>query len=253
MFAHCQQQSTFGFMTGCDGAAAEYVALPPNARLHRVPEGMDAKTALLAYDEAQAGRCADLARLTEDDLVVLACDGALGLAVARRIAKGPHKGLIVLSEDEGCLRAALELGADVAVNPARAAILRDKRMMLLPGEFDILKYTGGYGCDVFINTSESEKNVALGLELLSKAGRYVECAVFGGWTYADWSLVCAQKELTVMGVKRGAGDFEEAIASLMEDRALGNALRFTEYGRENWREAFEKQLGATEKRLIGIG
>jgi hypothetical protein len=57
MFAHCQRQSTFGFMTGRDGAAAEYVALPPNARLHRVPEGMDAKTALLAYDEAQAGRC----------------------------------------------------------------------------------------------------------------------------------------------------------------------------------------------------
>jgi len=253
MFAHCREQSTFGFMTGRDGAAAEYIALPANARLHRVPEGMDARAALLAYDVAQAARCANMARLTRDDLVVLSCEGALGLSVARQIAKGPRKGLIVLSEDEGCLRAALELGADVAVNPARVAILRDKRMMLLPGEFDILRHTGGYGCDVFVNTSPAEKNVALGLELLSGTGRYVECAVSGGWTFADWSLVSAQKELTVLGVKRGAGDLGAAIASLAEDGALLNALRFTEYGRENWRKAFEEPLGATEKRLLRIG
>jgi threonine dehydrogenase-like Zn-dependent dehydrogenase len=185
-------------------------------------------------------------------LVVLACEGALGLAVARRIAKGPRKSLIVLSEDEGCLRTALELGADVAVNPARVAVLRDKRMMLMPGEFDILRHTQGYGCDVFINTSPSEKNVALGLELLSNAGRYIECAVFGGWTFADWSLLSSHKELTVLGVKRGTGDFGEAIAFLAEDGALDRALRFIEYGPENWRAAFEEPLGAVEKRLLRI-
>lgn len=249
-FAYCADQALLGFKANYNGAAAESIMIPRNARIHWIPEDMPTPIALLVPDVVQAKRCVQLGNVSPGDLVVLYCYGPVGLAVVRILASRDCKRLVVLSEDEECLAAAKALGATYCLNPEKTTILRDKRMLLLGEEFDLLHYSGEYGCDVFINTFPNAKAMRLGMELLSARGRYIEAAIFDGWTLVDWSLICAQKELRIDGVRRGIGDYDRAIEELQRDGLFPRLLHYTQYTASNWRESFEKPIGALEKRLL---
>lgn len=251
LHALCSSQHVVGFKSGFDGAAAEFIALPVNARLHALPEGMPCSTALLTPDVAQAMYCIQRAAPSKDDVVTINCFGPVGLALVWLLAPS-FEHLIVLSTDDACLAAATRLGATTCLNPSKTTILRDRRMILIGDDFDIIRSTDGYGCNVFINTVADESAVRLGLELLCADGRYVEAAVLDGWTFADWSLICAQKSLHVMGVMRGMGDYSAALELLARDASLAHAMQNTYYDANDWQIALKTPMSAIEKRLLKI-
>ena len=71
--------------------------------------------------------------------------------------------------------------------------------------------TGGYGCDVYIETAGHPSSIGQGLAMVRKLGRFVEFSAFGEPATIDWSLIGEKKELDVYGSHLGPYTYPVAI------------------------------------------
>ncbi len=183
------------------GAFAEYLVLPPQAQVWRVPDSLPTAAAVLAEPVACAVHAVRRAGVSADEVVAVAGIGAIGgAAVSVAAARGARVLAIVGSPEKG--EVALGLGAELAVPRDEAAAA-------------LLDVTGGWGVDVFLECSGSVEAVQLGLDATIPGGRLLLYGVYGTPATVDWNQVAEFKELDVRGGHLAPnGAFGEAIELL---------------------------------------
>ncbi|MBK1783949.1 alcohol dehydrogenase catalytic domain-containing protein [Prauserella sp. ASG 168] len=203
----CGPHDMFGFR-GHDGAMAEYMIVPHNARAHRVSPDLAPQHAAYAEPLSCAMHAVERANIGFGDVVVVAGCGPIGLGLIAGARQKNPLTLIALDLDDAKLELGRKCGADVVINVSdEDAIARVKEM------------TDGYGADVYLEGTGHPSAVAQGLDLLRKLGTYVEYSVFGSDVTVDWSIISDDKELDVLGAHLGPHCWPAAI-KLIESGAL---------------------------------
>ena len=203
----CGPHGIFGFKRALPGAMAEFMVFPAEALVHRVSKDMAPAHAAFAEPLSCALHAVERARITFDDVVVVAGCGPIGLGmVAGASAKSPAA-VVALDRNPDRLELARLCGADVVVDIATedaAAVVRG--------------LTDGYGADVYLEATGHPSAVLQGLRLLRKLGTFVEYGVFGDDVTVDWSIISDDKELDVLGAHLGPHCWPAAIRMIESGR-----------------------------------
>ena len=204
----CARHDMYGFKRATPGAMASYMVLTTDSLVHKVNADIPPAHAAFAEPLSCALHGVERARLTFDDVVVVAGCGPIGLGmIAGSKAKSPRL-VIALDLDDTKLALAARTGADITINIAQEdAVAKVKEL------------TDGWGADVYIESTGHPSAVGQGLNLLRKLGRYVEYSVFGSDVSVDWSIISDDKELDVLGAHLGPHCWPAAIR-LIESGAL---------------------------------
>jgi threonine dehydrogenase-like Zn-dependent dehydrogenase len=195
----CGPHDMFGFRN-YNGAMAEYLVVPPNARAHKVSKDLAPQHAAFAEPLSCSLHAVERANIQFNDVVVIAGCGPIGLGmIAGSKAKSPLK-VVALDMSDDKLALARKCGADVVINVGREDAVQLVKDM-----------TDGYGADVYIEGTGHPSAVGQGLNLLRKLGTYVEYSVFGSDVSVDWSIISDDKELDVRGAHLGPHCWPAAI------------------------------------------
>lgn len=223
----CEVHNIFGFQKNvAEGAMAEYMIFPKNSIVHKIPEQLSVAECTMLEPMACAIHTVNRGDIQLDDVVVIAGAGPLGLCMVQIAHLKTPKKLIVIDQVEERLTLAKQYGADVVLNFTKTNV-----------EQYIKELTGGYGCDVYIETTGSPAGVKQGLNLTRKLGRFVEFSVFGEETSADWSIIGDRKELDIRGAHLGPYCYPIAI-DLFERKLISAKEMVThEYPLDSWQEA----------------
>jgi L-iditol 2-dehydrogenase len=223
----CEVHNIFGFQRiVADGGMAEYMRIPRNAIVHRIPPELELEKAAIIEPLACAIHTVNRGDIQLDDVVVIAGAGPLGLLMTQVARLKTPRILIVIDPVAERRDLALGYGADVAIAPADG----NPRQV-------VHELTDGYGCDVYIEATGSPAGVVQGLELIRKLGRFVEFSVFGSETSVDWSIIGDRKELDIRGAHLGPFCYPIAIDLLRRGLITPNGIVTHAYGLDDWDEA----------------
>ena len=228
----CQPHKTFGFFESVNGGMAEYMRLPANAVIHKVPQDLPLEKALLIEPYSCAKHCVDRANIGTEDVVVLSGAGTLGLGMVTYARQRNPKLLIVLDMKQERLAKAAEFGADLVWNPAEMDVVSE-----------IQKLTGGYGCDIYIEATGHPSSVSQGLQMVRKLGRFVEFSVFGEPATVDWSIIGDRKELDVLGSHLSPYCYPYVIEKIADGTLKTDGVVSAQFPIEEWEKAFDHASG----------
>lgn len=229
----CQPHKIYGFFKDYCGGMAEYVRIPSkHSVIHKVPKEMSLTDALLIEPYSCAKHCVDRAQIGCEDIVVLSGAGTLGLGMVTYAKMKTPKKLIVLDMIDARLDKAKEFGADIVWNPSKVDVV---------GE--IMKLTGGYGCDIYIEATGHPSSVTQGMQMIRKLGRFVEFSVFGVPTQLDWSIIGDRKELDVLGSHLSPYCFPFVIENIASGKLKTSGIVSKTFKLEDWEKAFEYSTG----------
>lgn len=228
----CQPHEIFGFFSKFNGGMAEYVKLPKEAVIHKVPKNMKLEDALLIEPYACSKHCVDRAQIGCEDIVVLSGAGTLGLGMVTYAKLRHPKKLIVLDMMDERLEKAKEFGADIVWNPSKVNVVEE-----------IMKLTDGYGCDIYIEATGHPSSVVQGMQMIRKLGRFVEFSVFGSPTTLDWSIIGDRKELDVLGSHLSPYCFPFVIENIENGKLKTDGVVSKSFNIEDWKTAFEYATG----------
>ncbi len=224
----CEVHNIFGFQrVVADGGMAEFMRLPPTARVHKIPDGLSLNDAAMIEPMACSVHTVNRADIQFDDVVVIAGAGPLGLGMVQIAKLKTPKKLVVIDMVPQRLALAAAFGADVTINPTT-----DDAKAIIDG------LTDGYGCDVYIETTGVPAGVTQGLELIRKLGRFVEFSVFGKETSADWSIIGDRKELDVRGSHLGPYCYPVVIDLMTRGLLTSRGIVTHDFPLGRWEEAF---------------
>lgn len=224
----CEVHNIFGFQRDvADGGMADYMRIPPTAIVHQIPESLSLEDAALIEPMACAIHTVNRAEIQLDDVVVIAGAGPLGLMMVQIARLKTPKKLVVIDLVQERLNVALQMGADMVINPSDD----DAKVII-----DSL--TDSYGCDVYIETTGVPAGVTQGLELIRKLGRFVEFSVFGKETNADWSIIGDRKELDVRGAHLGPYCYPVAIDLFERGLVTSTGIVTHAFSLDEWEKAF---------------
>ena len=228
----CQPHEIFGFFSNLNGGMAEYIRLPKQAVIHKVPASLPIDAALMIEPYSCSKHCVDRAQIGCEDIVVLSGAGTLGLGMVTYAKLRHPKKLIVLDMIENRLEKALEFGADIVWNPAKVDVVKE-----------IMAMTDGYGCDIYIEATGHPSSVVQGMQMIRKLGRFVEFSVFGAPTTLDWSIIGDRKELDVLGAHLSPYCFPFVIENIANGTLKTDGVVSRSFSIENWDTAFEYATG----------
>jgi erythritol/L-threitol dehydrogenase len=160
-------------------------------------------------------------------VVVIAGAGPLGLGMVQVAKLKTPKKLVVIDMVPQRLALAQAFGADVVINPAT-----DDAKAIVFG------LTGGYGCDVYIESTGAPVGVTQGLDLIRKLGRFIEFSVFGKETSVDWSIIGDRKELDVRGAHLGPYCYPIAIDLFERGLITSRGIVTHDFPLSEWEHAF---------------
>jgi erythritol/L-threitol dehydrogenase len=224
----CEVHHIFGFQREvADGGMAEFMRLPANARVHRIPDGISFNDAAMIEPMACAIHTVNRADIQLDDVVVIAGAGPLGLGMVQIAKLKTPRKLVVIDLVPQRLALAAAFGADVTINPAE-----ENAKAVVDG------LTAGYGCDVYIESTGVPAGVTQGLELIRKQGRFVEFSVFGQDTSADWSIIGDRKELDVRGAHLGPYCYPIAMDLMARGLLTSRGIVTHAFALSEWAQAF---------------
>jgi threonine dehydrogenase-like Zn-dependent dehydrogenase len=204
----CEPQPIYGFKRRVNGAMAEYMVFTAQSRVHRVSPALPAHHAAFAEPLSCALHAVERARITFDDVVVVAGCGPIGLGmIAGAVAKSARR-VVALDRYPARLDLARKTGATDVIDVTSVDPIETVKAM-----------TAGYGADVYFEATGHPSAVGQGLQLLRKLGRYVEYSVFGAEASVDWTVVGDDKELDILGAHLGPHCWPKAI-ELIEQNAL---------------------------------
>lgn len=229
----CNPHKMYGYFNDFCGGMAEYVRLRvKHSQIHKVPEDMELKSAILIEPYGCAKHCVDRAQIGSEDVVVLAGAGTLGLGMTTYAASRNPAQLIVLDMIDSRLEKAKEFGADIVMNPGKEDVVAK-----------VLEMTGGYGCDIYIEATGAPASVRQGMQMIRKLGRFVEFSVFGQETSLDWSIIGDKKELDVLGAHISPYCYPYVIEHMYDGRMKTDGVVTGLYSLDDWETAFEKASG----------
>ena len=224
----CQKHDLFGFQNNVNGGMAEYARLPHEALIYKIPKEMPLEQALLIEPFACSKHCVDRADPGNEDFVVLAGAGTLGLGMVGAIRKRNPGTFIVLDMNDMRLQKAKEFGADIVINPGKEDA--QKR---------ILEMTDGYGCDIYIEATGHSASVLQGLNMLRKMGRFVEFGVFKDPSTVDWSIIGDRKELDILGSHLSPYCYPPVIQWIQDGSLPTAGVVSHKFGLDDWKKAFD--------------
>ena len=225
----CAPHNVFGFKYYLNGGFAEYVKLPKEALVYKIPEDMPLSKALLIEPYACSMHAIERAKIEKDDVVVISGAGCLGLGMIAAAARLRPKHLVALDLNEERLCKAREFGCDMTVNPAKENLA------------DIIRgVTDGYGCDVYIEATGHPSSVTQGLEIIRKGGHFIEFSVFMDTTTVNWSVIGDEKELDLYGVSLSSRCFPKVIRGLYTGELKSDGVVSHTFRLEDYKAAFEQ-------------
>lgn len=224
----CQRHYIYGFRQETAGGMAEYMKFHKNGITHIIPEEMSVEQAVLIEPLACAMHAVERGNIGHADVVVISGLGAIGLGMVSVARKLQPKLIIGLDLRQKRLDKALEFGADLVFNPVEEDVISK-----------IMELTDGYGCDVYIEASGSEKSVQQGLQAVRFRGRYVQFGVFPDEIKADWNHIGDGKEITVYGSHLGPYCYVPVIKGILDGSIPTQGLISHKYKLDDWKEAFE--------------
>lgn len=223
----CQKHDIFGFQTNVNGGMAEYVRIPKEARVYKVPKEMPMEQAILVEPYGCAKHAVDRAQITNEDVVVLSGAGPLGIGMLGCAKLRNPKLLIVLDLKEERLELAKKFGADIVMNPSREDVVKK-----------VQDLTEGYGCDIYVEATGAPPSVVQGLNMIRKMGRFIEFSVFGSETTVDWSIIGDSKELDLLGAHLSPYSFDTVLEWIGKGKFPTEKVVSHVYKLDRWEEAF---------------
>ncbi len=231
------------YMTG--GAFAKYVVWPEQ-QLHRLPDSIDSRDAVLM--EPTAGSVHSVVSrmgVRAGESVAILGPGARGLLlmqVCRAVGAGPIY-ITGLTRDEPFrLAMAKKMGADEAINVEKTD-LRER----------IAELTGGVGVDVVLENSGSVEPIEQSLDIVRKGGKVMWAGggIRGGIVAPVDTYKIIVKELDIKGeISQVPYDWLTAI-HLVKTRAVDLKPLVTHvYPLDKWSEAFD--LAATSSECLRV-
>ncbi len=224
----CQKHDVYGFQSNVNGGMAEYMKFPKEALNYRVPKELPLEKAVLIEPYACSKHCVDRANIGNEDVVVLSGAGTLGLGMVGAIKLKNPKTLVVLDMKDERLEIASKFGADIVINPSKENAVEK-----------ILKMTGGYGCDVYIEATGHPSSVNQGLQAIRKMGTFVEFSVFKDLASVDWSIISDRKELNLYGAHLSPYCYEPVIEWITNGKLPTDGVVTHKYSLSQWEKAFE--------------
>lgn len=236
----CERHDIFGFQHNVNGGMAEYMLYPKEAIVHAVPNEVPIEEAIVVEPLACSMHATDRGKIGNDDVVVVAGAGTLGLGIVGAVRRQNPAIVIVLDVRASRLEHAKRLGADVTIDTrSEDAVARVKAL------------TEGYGCDVFIEATGYAPMVNIGMQMIRKLGRFVEFSVFNDETTLDWSIVGDRKELDIYGAHLGPYTYPRAIRYVSDRTIDVRGIVTHQFPLEQWREAFATmESGADSLKVI---
>lgn len=224
----CTRSAVFGFKQYANGGFAEYVKLDKNCLNHKIPKSFTPEQAALVEPIACGMHAIERANIQHSDVVVIAGLGAIGLSMVNMSSLCLPKLVIGIDVKANRLAMGKDFGADVVLNPMECNVVEE-----------IMKLTGGLGCDVYVEASGSPKSVTQGMDSLKNLGRYVQMGVFAEEVTADWNTIGDGKELTIIGSHLSALTFPAVIKGIASGLIKTDGLISHKFALADWKEAFE--------------
>ena len=124
----CEVHNIFGFQREvADGGMAEYMRLPPTARVHRIPDAIALEDAAIIEPLACAIHTVQRGDVQLDDVVVIAGAGPIGLMMVQVAQlKTPKQAGRDRPGRGAAARLRSGFGADVVINPQAEDARRDR-------------------------------------------------------------------------------------------------------------------------------
>lgn len=190
----------------CEGAFAEYVAVPRRI-VHRLPEGLSFEHAALAEPVSVALHAVGRLSLRLGDCVVVVGAGMIGQLVVQLLKRSGCAPVLAIEPDERRRRLACELGADDCYAPG------DEKLSMR-----LSKATFGRGADAAADCVGVPETVATAIRLVRKGGTV---ALVGNLTSSAvlplQSVVT--REISLLGCCASAVEYPVALR-LLADRVL---------------------------------
>jgi len=223
----CEVHNIFGFQRKvAEGGMAEYMRIPPTARVHKISGGISSDDAAIIEPLACAIHTVNRGDIQLDDVVAIAGAGPIGLMMVQVARLKTPRRLIAIDPVAERRSLALRFGADAAIDP----LTEDANAV-------IRSMTDGYGCDVYIEATGSPSGVEQGLNVIRRLGRFVEFSVFGKPATVDWSIIGDRKELDVRGAHLGPYCYPIAIDLLARGLVTSKGIVTHRYAFKDWDEA----------------
>jgi erythritol/L-threitol dehydrogenase len=221
----CRRNDVFGFHQRTHGAMAEYMVLPPLARVHRISAELPPAHAAFAEPLSCSLHAVERGDVGFDDVVVVAGVGPIGLGMVVGAKLRHPRTLVAVDSYASRLEVAKNCGADLVIDVSHEDPLST-----------IMDLTDGYGCDVYFDATGHPSGVAQGLSMLRKAGRFVEYSVMREPATVDWTVIGDSKELDVRGAHLGPYCWPPAIDLLQQgmlpmDQIVTHQLPIDEFER----------------------
>ena len=153
------QGTTFGIFQ--NGGFAKFCVLP-RSTLFKLPGKIDLIAASLIEPLSCAVHCHNIANVKEPDNVAIIGAGPMGLIIESVIRKHPIKRLISIEIDEWRGQKALELGADLLINPDTTNVQKE-----------IMKFTDNEGADVIIDAVGISKTFEMATKFWAPGARLI--------------------------------------------------------------------------------
>ncbi len=227
-YSMCQRHWLYGFKHDTPGGMAEYMKFHKQGIHHHVPDGLSVEQAVLIEPLACGMHAVERGQIGHNDVVVISGLGTIGQGMVSAARKLQPKLLIGLDLRQERLDRALTAGADLVFNPLKADVKQE-----------ILARTDGYGCDVYIEASGSEKSVQQGLDMIRFCGRYVQFGVFPDAIRADWNHIGDGKEITIYGSHLSPYCYEPVMKGMLDGTIPTEGLISHSFPLKDWKEAFE--------------
>ena len=227
-YSMCQRHWIYGFKKDAQGGFAEYMKFNKQGIHHHVPEELTLEQAVLIEPLACAMHAVERAKIQHNDVVVISGLGAIGLGMVSVARKLQPKLIIGLDLRQKRMDMALKCGADIVMNTMETDVAAE-----------IHKLTDGYGCDVYIEASGSEKSVQQGMASIRFCGRYVQFGVFPKAINVDWNDIGDGKEIEIYGAHLGPYCYEPVMKGILDGSIYTDGLISHTYKMEDWKEAFD--------------
>ena len=223
----CKDRLSIGY--GVDGGMAEYCVVREDI-VHILPDEIPFDAGSLCEPAAVSVHAVyDAVKVIPTDTVVVIGSGAIGLLVAQLVKNFGATVIVTgLTQDEGRLSVAKELGIDYTVNTQKENV----------GKI-VDDITGGRGADLVFECSGSVPGVNTGMSLLKKMGALVQIGLTKPTMEIEYSMLTA-KQISLIGTfGHKWQSWDTALKLMQQGKINAGALISHRFPMEKWEEAFD--------------